>query len=273
MILKVNKDVISELADLWRQGFEDSPEYINMFLTEFAQNSLVFISGEVGHITCAAYLIPCEITGISKPVYYGYAATVLPGERRRGVFKQVLKEIFDYLRQTDSALIQVPAPGLEDYYRKIGFTDFSKRKVLHYSKQDCVCNINASIAPITADEYFNMRNSFFDTEGFVKWSRQYVNYALKESKFCNNICCKLTHGKKEYLISAERHDNSLIINECTIPAQSLGYYSGFIMQFFKVAQITAYYPESAPVNAQVRLHAMSFGVDYMPKAWLGLTML
>ncbi len=273
MILQVNENVIGELADLWRQGFEDPPEYIDMFLAEFARNSLVFISGEVGHITCAAYLIPCEITGVGKPAYYGYAATVLPSERGHGVFKQVLKEIFDYLRQTDSALIQVPAPGLEDYYRKIGFTDFSKRKVLHYSKPNCVCSSDASILSITADEYFNMRNSFYNDVGSVRWSRQYVNYALKESKFCNNICCKLTDGSGEYLINAERRDDSIIINECTIPAQCLGQYSGFITEFFNVEHIIAYYPESAPVNAQIQLHALSFGADYMPGAWLGLTML
>ncbi|MCR5637054.1 MAG: GNAT family N-acetyltransferase [Clostridiales bacterium] len=273
MILQVNENVIGELADLWRQGFDDPPEYIDMFLQEFARNSLVFISGEVGHITCAAYLIPCEITGLEKPAYYGYAATVLPSERRHGVFKQVLKEIFDYLRQTDSVLIQVPAPGLEDYYRKIGFTDFSKRKVLYFCKPDGVCNSDASILSITADEYFNMRNSFFSTNGFVKWSRKYVNYAINESEFCNNICCKLKYGSGEYLINAERRDNSLIINECTIPAQSLEQYSGFIMRFFGVEKITAYYPESAPVNAQAQIHALSFGVDYMPGAWLGLTML
>ena len=273
MILQVNDNVIGELADLWRQGFEDTPEYIDMFLTEFAKNSLVFISGEVGHITCAAYLIPCEITGASKPAYYGYAATVLPSERRHGVFKQVLKEMFDYLNETGSALIQVPAPGLEEYYYKAGFTDFSKRKVLSFNGQNCASNDNADISVITADEYYNMRNSFFNAEGFVKWSRQYVDYALKESLFCNNICCKLTDAVSEYLINAEKRGNSLIIYECTIPVKELGKYSGFVMRHFGVEQITAYYPESAPVSAPVQPHTLGFGVDYMPGAWLGLTML
>ena len=272
MILNVNDNVIPELADLWEKGFGDTREYIDLFLKQYAKSSLVFTDGEPGNIKCAAYLIPCKIIGLDKPAYYGYAATVLPSERRNGIFKRILSEMFEYMDKTKSALVQVPAEGLFDYYYKVGFTDFCKRKKFVFDEATSNC-IELEVLTVSGDEYCRLRNDCFNSKGCVQWSKEYVDYALDEIKFCKDICCKLVYSGETYVIHASKKESVLTIHESTVPIEKLKLFTGVLMEYFNAEKIISYYPENPCGDGAVENYALGYGVDYLPSAWLGLSML
>ncbi len=272
MILNVNDAVILELTDLWEKGFGDTREYIDLFLKQYAKSSLVFTDGEPGNIKCAAYLIPCKVIGLDKPAYYGYAATVLPSERRNGIFKRILSEMFEFMDKNNSALVQVPAEGLFDYYYRAGFTDFCRRKRFIFEEAEPIC-AGLKFLPVSGEEYCRLRNDCFNSKGCVQWSKEYVDYALNEIKYCNDICGKLVYDGEEYVIHASKKENELTIHETTVPIEKLKLFSGALLKYFNVDKIISYYPENTCGDGAVEIYALGYGVDYSSSAWLGLSML
>ncbi len=45
---------------------------------------------------------------------------------------------------------------------------------------------------MSAKEYKEIRDRYFDAEGYVEWDEEAIRYAMKENVFCGGAALKLT---------------------------------------------------------------------------------
>ena len=151
MIRVCNQSDYEDIIRIWNNAFGDTEEYILKFLDKFAQ--FVYILDNVAVMT----LFPVTLN--DKKGHYIYAVAVDERSRKQGYGKKLInfaKEI------KEDFLVLVPADrGLFEYYKKLGFCDNSN--IGEYEMKTLE-------EKISAREYYELRDRFFDGKNYIKWS-------------------------------------------------------------------------------------------------------
>ena len=116
---------VLELKRLWVEIFEDTPEYVQIFLEDLLEYDKALILEADNKIVASAYLIPCKlkVDNIIFNMYYEYAVLTIPEYRGRGLGLR-LQRFIKKTAEKDGidAICLLPADkGLISFYEKSGF--------------------------------------------------------------------------------------------------------------------------------------------------------
>lgn len=166
-----------ELKNIWRICFGDSDEYINVFFEKiYIPGSAAVAETEEGHICSAMYTLEAGVSGGEKCGYL-YALGTLPEYRGRGIGEAVTRKAAElgFDRGFDLCVTCPASKTLFDYYRGMGFEDFSRISVLEWNGDAIAENNAPGIMSISLDNYMLFREKML-RDDYVKFGRDYMEF-------------------------------------------------------------------------------------------------
>jgi hypothetical protein len=204
------------IIDMWQKCFGDDREYIELYLDNRFETENMFVIHEDGRPVSMASFLPVNImiNGEYVSARYVYAVATLPEYRKKGYAAEILKYAFE--KYNEPLILQPAGEALVKYYEKLGFkVAFSESPYWVYENRQsdivaaeyaCEHELPQEIGDyqlstkLTAAKYKEIRDKYFENEGYVQWDEKALEYAIKENEFCD--------GKTLYIVK-KLSDNSV----------------------------------------------------------------
>ncbi len=259
---------IPDLKRLWKVCFGDDDAYIDDFFSALYKDENVLCFEEDGALMGASHFLPGEIysNGNWIKIRYVYALAVYPEYRGRGIAGKLLSRAFAAYQ---APLIAEPAnEGLiQGFYEPHGFLrgfylDYDKIELPHYGVRAAqladssgmrvlpesgtlladsgmrvlpesgmlLADSETQITAISVDDYLRIRDTHFQKQGYVRWPRPHVLFALREH--CSNggaaLLLKRAGGREDLLLYAV-DGMQVVVTETTLPSAQV---EDFFLQIF-----------------------------------------
>ena len=212
----------SELIRLWSSSFGDPDDMVEDFLSNFGIGTGV-AGIKDGKIVCAAYILPTGGIhlphGVTHSCCYIYAVAVLPEYRGFGLGREITKEAVRISKERgfEFSVLKPSDLGLFDFYRKLGFADFSYLNELTFYNQELpVWDAKNNIAAVSAEEYLSLRERLLSETVHVIPSLAEILYQAK----LGELYC-LTLGQTNGCAAVEKYGDTAYIKELIIPENDI----------------------------------------------------
>ncbi len=188
---------ISALRSLWKEAFEDSDEFLDMFFStaySYERCLATFIDDELAG---ALYIFDCELNG--KKIAYIYAVATAKKHRGKGVCQALMHYTHDYLKKNGyTAAILVPGSReLFAFYEKSGYKTCGFLEEFECKKRKG----NLKPEEITAKEYMSLRHKFLPENSVVNINTEFLNGQLSFFK------------GEDFIFAARKQDNGFFVAE------------------------------------------------------------
>lgn len=264
MIIQGTRQMIPALSRIWAACFGDSPEYIRFFMEKRFPTCRCFVWVEEGEIVAGIYLLPCSLG--SGPAFYSYAGGVLPQFRCKGIFEKLYFAVRDFSKERGAELTIVPAPGTERYYLKRGYRPaFSFRQRTY---EGVGAQRNLVLQDATAERYVLLRDQAFADLDYVQWSREAVEYALEENRFCGGFA-KIIVGEQDNLIFGKKIGDTLIITETTLSPEMAERLAPELCRRWNTKRVSFRFPAAKGEEA-VEIGGVWWRETSLKNGWIGL---
>ncbi|NLG02302.1 MAG: GNAT family N-acetyltransferase [Clostridia bacterium] len=270
-------DLITGLKLLWKECFsEDDDAYIDFFFQNRFDEKNLYYEMENGEIYAAVHLLPCYVTidGREQKALYGYAGGLRKKFRGLDRFKGVVENM---LQKNPNVFLFCPKESLVDYYKQMGFVPCFCQDMIETDEalQDENKKNDLKISPLESAAYENMRNDFFQGEGYVRWDLNAIDYALKEKRFCGGFTHLLHYKEHQYALIGEVKDQQLILEETTIPEEQLYDLLPSLCNIYGASRGTAYVRGKKTSDPMCKKHliGMSNHLITHQNAYMGLTLI
>ncbi len=180
-----------EIQEIWQSSFGDGEAYVDFYLKNRMTEETMLLYYLDGKAVSMASFLPTEYRrgGENIPCRYVYAVATLPEYRCLGCAAKLLDFAKNYYQEP---LILSPADEkLCGYYEKQGFVQAFAEKAepeadiqmmeLPVCEEADSFDLSEQIAP---EEYAEIREKHFMREGFVRWPKDAVAYAMEENSYC-----------------------------------------------------------------------------------------
>lgn len=268
-----------QLQKVWKECFYEydesntAREYTNFFFHNrfVPYNTVVAVYKD--QVVGSIYLLPASLIvgNKEKKSMYGYAVGVLKKFRRNGICKEMHEFVYKFCRKNRYIYILCPANNkLINYYKGIGLKEvcYIKKVIMHYD--GFTKSNDILLLDISDFEYTELRNKFFKRDGYLKWDRAAIKYAILENKLCYGFCKKILYKTCEYLIFGRVADNKLILLETTIPDTLLLVMTQKIAEHLSALEITIFLPPDSYLNGEVILCIMGYQVTLFKNGYMNL---
>lgn len=275
MISFAKKEMIPDLKNIWKECFHDLDNYITFYFENRfkEENTLVFLqeSIPVGMLT----LLPAKIYqgGKDCSVFYVYAVATLPKWQGKKIASLLLKFAKEYAQKKEAYLVLVPAQkSLFSYYKKQGYKEnFFVKEEQFFIKQEKMNN-HIKVDSILPEEYKNIRDKFFQREGYVKWDLEAINYSIKEIAFLGGFCYKISLDKNTYAILGYVENEILMIKEAILPDTLLIEILSEIAYKKEVRLIKVRLPVFSTLGKEKKAFGMTIGFSFIKDGYLNLVL-
>lgn len=214
----LNEDKNAILA-LWHDCFQDPYEYIYFYLeNRFDPETCVLLEDE-NEIIGMVHLLRCAIYPNQK-AFYWYAAGIHSKRRKEGLFRKFTEYLVLETKKRGFCNICVPAPGLENFYRSIGFENqysvsdevFFRTKESRISSDEVTSSFFLPAAP----------NSFLGNfgKGDAVWDEAAIRYAIDENLYCEGKALKCKIDKNEFSFFAIKKEDGFLIDYHNLPKKA-----------------------------------------------------
>lgn len=193
-VVYANELDFEQLHKIWHTCFGDSRDYIENYLQKRFMPENMFVIHEDGKPVAMASFLPMylAVNGEKRNARYVYAVATLPEYRRRGFATKLIKYAAEKYREP---LILLPEnESLKAYYSTLGFQEafllpYHQKEVTLVSEKDISNEPKEQLgiwqADIPAPElYKQLRDSYFEQEGYVEWDEEAIAYAIRENDVC-----------------------------------------------------------------------------------------
>ena len=258
--------MIPALSRIWEICFGDSPEYIRFFMERRFPTSQSFVWLEQGEPVGVVYLLPSLLQG--KQSFYSYAGGVLPEYRNRGIFREIFHFLIEFCKFEGATLTVVPAPGLTNYYREMGYQPvFSYRKLAFKPKN---AGRSIELREAEAEQYVCLRDRAFQELNYVQWNLEAVKYALEENRYCGGFA-KIITIDQDYLLFGKKEDKVLNILETTLSRKLAEEIVPDLCYHWRVEQVIFRFP--AEQSEERVENGGTWGTVPFCNGWMGLELL
>lgn len=222
-VVFANETDTDAIERIWQVCFGDNREYIDLYLSNRFQTENMLVIHEDGAPVSMLSLLPVTITigGEKHAARYVYAVATLPEYRRRGYASKLIQYAFD--KYEEPLILQPADERLQRYYERLGFDEVFRQSPcwIYNSCMEKVTRVSGNMAyelsedmtyvsenngeirmaelekwqmeEVSAKEYKEIRDRYFNGEGYVEWDEEAIQYAMKENSFCNGGTIKLTN--------------------------------------------------------------------------------
>lgn len=74
---------------------------------------------------------------------------------------------------------------------------------------------------VTPDEYVQLRDAYFMENGYIRWDKDAITYALLENDYADGYAYKVQHHGREDLLLFREEENAIEVLETTLSEQDL----------------------------------------------------
>ncbi|MEI6578198.1 MAG: GNAT family N-acetyltransferase [Eubacteriales bacterium] len=224
MIEFANKKDIEQIISLWQECFGDKKEYISFFLNRCFTSKNCLVYRENNRIVSMLFLLEgnVKVAGEILSSFYIYAACTAKDYRNRGIMSRLIQWSIDYseLEQIDLICLVPSEETLFDYYARLGFLRYFKRKEFSLNRnqinaisENCSETSNPTIEQIT-----ELRNNALSMTDYFIWDTNSVGYAILENELIGG---KTVFAKKNetivgYAIFIEEDEQVIIKEFCAL---------------------------------------------------------
>ncbi len=202
------KTDFEQIKELWINCFGDPCEYIDFYLNERFSSAYCAILEDKGTVVGMIHLIPCIIYPDQKALYW-YAAGIHSSRRNEGLFRMMTETVKQKINDAGYKNICVPAPGLEKFYRSIGFSfAYTVSDEFFYFNQVTAKTEDLSIYQAKAKDFIQAENNIGDTI----WNESALQYAIKENLFCAGKALQIEINSEKLHCFAIKKENGFLID-------------------------------------------------------------
>ena len=144
------------VAGLWQDSFNDSPEYVGFFFNHVYKPENTLVIKQDGIIVSTLQMIPykARFEDTIVPVAYICGACTHPFERGKGYMKTLMRHAkLEMKRRGFPIALVIPAePSLFDFYRQLGFTNMIYHSVEYLIYNKFLVNTLESYNHLTFEE-------------------------------------------------------------------------------------------------------------------------
>jgi hypothetical protein len=214
------------IIDIWEKCFGDERDYIKMYLDNRFEIENMFVIHEDGRPVSMASFLPVNIfiKGEYVSARYVYAVATLPQYRNKGYASEILK--YASQKYNEPLILQPENDELVKYYEKIGFvTGFKDSPCWVYEHRACelmaaqYSENEFAGENITPERYKEIRDRYFENEGYVQWDENALKYAIRENEYCDGktllingsdiMMYRIEEGDRLHVIETTLDDNEL----------------------------------------------------------------
>jgi len=163
-IINPDESLIPTLGALWREAFEDSVEFTDMFFsTAYAPERCRCLLCN-GELVGALYLFDCECRG--RKFAYIYAVATLKKYRGMGICRKLMDDTGRYLQErgVEGAMLVPGSKQLFSFYRKMGYGAIGGVSEIHCEAAEEA----AVIRTVSKSEYAALRRKLLPDGGVVQ---------------------------------------------------------------------------------------------------------
>lgn len=208
-----------QIISLWNTCFGDEREYIEFYLDNRFTNDNMLVVFEDNKLVSMASFLSAEITinGEKISAKYVYAVATHPKYRKRGLAAEILNRAKE--KYQCPLILQPVDEALEQYYEKLGFKNsFIAVQKTYIKPESTDIETQCIIKDIKPEKYKQLRDSFFECEGYVEWDESAIKYAIMENQFCGGKAFRLVDltDNTQSVILCRPKKNTLFILEAGI---------------------------------------------------------
>jgi len=229
----------NELVSLWMECFPDSEEYVRLFMKYNLSDTKVWVITQNREVAGSVYLLPAVVRsdGQEQKADMVYAVGVRKKYRGHGLMKLLLTGIAQRARKERKMLFLKPDnEKLKKYYCSLGFKEDSERSLTEIAPGERIKGVQYE--SLTAEDYEKLRNRAFSEKTYVAWSRQRLNWVIRENSWCGGWAEKIIFGGEEYALLSSVEDETLLIHESTAPELIIRELSGNLAERYRARKIT-----------------------------------
>jgi GNAT superfamily N-acetyltransferase len=237
-----DKGDFEDIKILWSICFGDEADYIDFYLENRFDDENMIVIREDGRVVSMTSFLPATLKQGEEyvPVRYAYAVATLPEYRKRGYASEILKLASQIYKEP--IVLQPENDELRKYYKNVGFKDFFGKEAWETDISENISGLNSAVndievTDITAGEYKRLRDMHFDREGYLNWSEEAVEYALKENKLCGGMAIRVN---TDDIIMIYPQNDTLHIVESSLSKEQIVQLAPQLKQIFKDAVKIAY---------------------------------
>ncbi len=226
---------IPKLRLLWKEAFEDSDEFLDLFFKTAFDFKRCRCVTENGTILSALYWFKCEYMG--KPIAYLYGVATAKSHQGQGICKKLIEDTHLHLEKLGyEGVILVPGcQKLVDFYQKIGYQPCSNIREF-----TCIANQEElSLYLIEKEEFARLRKLMLPKNSVVQENENLTFLQTQADFYMGPNVLLAVHIEKENLFVLE-----LLGDTSSAPAilSTLGYKKGTFRTHGNEKPFTMYHP-------------------------------
>jgi hypothetical protein len=209
-----------DIIDIWQQCFGDDRDYIEMYLDNRLETENMLVIHEDGRpVSMASFLsVNIMIDGEYVSAKYVYAVATLPNYRKKGYASKILKYASE--KYNEPLILQPENDKLVEYYERLGFVEaFKESPCWIYENCESKSYEVDLENSISASKYKEIRDKYFENNGYVQWDEAAIDYAIKENEFCGGKTILIDDN--EALMYRVDECNRLWVIEATMEEEKL----------------------------------------------------
>ncbi len=246
------------LKQIFLNCFDDTLGFVNMFFEHHFIPENVIVAEKDGAVVGLLFLLPCAAG--EKPCYYIYGVCVIPEERGKGIGSELLSAALGIAEKRGASVLLKPEDEtLFPFYEKAGFSPCSHHNEMIFGNADSP----AVLKPITAEEYYSLREEGFSGSSFISWDESAVSFALSHEIFFGGKPYKWVVGDKCGIVLFVRDGVKTIIKETTARGDELSAVAAAGMKLFSDEQVYYYAPADSGTP-------YAYGVGFSEPVYLNL---
>jgi hypothetical protein len=209
-----------DIIDIWQQCFGDERDYIEMYMDNRFETENMLVIHEDGRPVSMASFLPVNIMidGEYVSAKYVYAVATLPDYRKKGYASKILK--YASKKYNEPLILQPENDKLVEYYERLGFVEAFKESPCWIYE---ICESKSYEVDlgksISASKYKEIRDKYFENNGYIQWDEAAIDYAIKENEFCGGKTILI--GDNEALMFRVDECNRLWVIEATLEEEKL----------------------------------------------------
>ena len=192
MITTATPSMIPILKSLWIEAFKDSEDYVDFFFNHRFNDVATFVYLVDDNPVSMAFVFNEELYHKGAYIHAGYIYGVATSSKHQG--RGYSTEVLKHIQSIYPTTFLIPATKrLFDFYGRGGYqTAFIVHEETLSITDHCLSTASYSFDAISSAQYRNIRDRYFQREGYIRWSEASIAYAIAENKFCGGSASKVT---------------------------------------------------------------------------------
>ncbi len=251
-----------KLKRLFLNCFDDTLGFVNMFFEHYFSPDTTLVAEQENEAVGLLFMLPCEAE--NRPCFYVYGVCVSADFRGRGIGTELINAAKRIASERGGNIILHPEDStLFPFYEKAGLVPSAFLREATVTPEGEA----ATLFPITASEYKDLRDGAFCSEGAIIWDTQAVEYALLQETFFGGTTYRFETENQSGIVLCGRTDGEPFIKETSASLSALPQVCAAVQKKLGGDTVRVWLPDSAPLGER---KTVGYGSGFSSPVYLNL---